>query len=98
MVGDESRHASTADEVYAPCMAEQDLPSGEVLLELQAMKMPFGKYQGRAVLDLPESYLLWFRQEGFPNGKLGQMMALALEIKINGLETFVDEALRRGPS
>jgi uncharacterized protein (DUF3820 family) len=64
-------------------VANDDLPSGEALLELQAMKMPFGRYQGRTVLELPEPYLLWFRQKGFPNGKLGQMMALALEIKIN---------------
>lgn len=75
-------------------MAKHDLPSGEALLELRELKMPFGKYQGRAILDLPESYLLWFRQEGFPKGKLGQMMALALEIKINGLDGLVDEALR----
>ncbi len=77
-------------------MTEHDLPSGEALLELQALKMPFGKYKGRVVLDLPESYLLWFRQKGFPNGKLGKMMALALEIKINGLDSLVEEVLGRG--
>ncbi len=77
-------------------MGEHDLPGGEALLELKSMKMPFGKYRGRSVLDLPESYLLWFRQEGFPSGKLGQMMALALEIKINGLDGLVDKALGRG--
>jgi uncharacterized protein (DUF3820 family) len=77
-------------------MGEHELPGGEALLELRAMMMPFGKYQGRAVLDLPESYLLWFRQEGFPNGKLSQMMALALEIKINGLDSLVEEALGHG--
>ena len=76
-------------------MGEYELPSGETLLELQAMRMPFGKYRGRAVLDLPEAYLLWFRQKGLPKGKLGQMMGLALEIKINGLDGLVQEALGR---
>lgn len=71
------------------------LGSGQALRELQATKMPFGKYQGRALLSLPESYLLWFQEEGFPAGKLGQMMALALEIKINGLEGVVETALRQ---
>lgn len=77
-------------------MVEGDLSSGEALLELQATKMPFGEYEGRAVLELPEPYLLWFRQKGFPRGKLGQMMALALEIKINGLEKLVADACGSG--
>lgn len=57
--------------------------------------MPFGRYAGRAILDLPEPYLLWFQQKGFPGGMLGRMMALALEIKLNGLEAMVDQALGR---
>jgi uncharacterized protein len=49
--------------------------------------MPFGKYKGRLLCDLPDSYLEWFlRNEGFPKGKLGQMMATVYEIKLNGLE------------
>lgn len=47
--------------------------------------MPFGKYAGLRLLDLPEPYLLWFEREGFPHGKLGEHMAQALEIKRNGL-------------
>jgi len=73
-----------------------DLPGGEALLDLQEIKMPFGRYEGRAILNLPETYLLWFRHKGFPNGKLGQVMALALEIKINGLEGMVAAAIGRG--
>ena len=78
-------------------MDETDLADAQQLLELARMKMPFGKYQGRAILDLPESYLLWFRQEGFPPGRLGQLMALALEIKANGLDGLVEDALGRRP-
>jgi len=58
----------------------------EDLLEIANMQMPFGKYRGRALIDLPEPYLLWFQQKGFPQGRLGMLMTLCLEIKINGLE------------
>ena len=59
------------------------------LVSLATMPMPFGKYQGRTLIDLPEEYLLWFANKGFPNGKLGQLMGLALEIRTNGLEELV---------
>lgn len=48
--------------------------------------MPFGKYKGRRIIDLPEPYLVWYKQKGFPKGKLGDQLALVLEIKANGLE------------
>ena len=48
--------------------------------------MPFGKYSGRKLIELPEPYLVWFHQKGFPKGKLGQQLALLYEIKLNGLE------------
>lgn len=57
--------------------------------------MPFGKYEGVVLVDLPEPYLVWFANKGFPRGKLGQLMALALEVKTNGLERLLDP-LRRG--
>lgn len=56
------------------------------LLELAQTSMPFGKYQGWLLIDLPEPYLLWFADNGFPEGRLGHLLALALEIKIHGLE------------
>ncbi len=59
------------------------------LLELLEMKMPFGKYKGRVLIDLPEPYIVWFRQKGFPNGKLGDLLRLVYEIKLNGLEQMV---------
>lgn len=53
------------------------------------MPMPFGKYQGTPLIYLPEPYLVWFSQKGFPPGQLGELMALVLEIKTNGLEPLV---------
>lgn len=58
----------------------------EALIKLIQMRMPFGKYKGRYLIDLPETYLVWFREKGFPPGKLGEMMASMYEIKLNGLE------------
>jgi uncharacterized protein (DUF3820 family) len=62
----------------------------EQLLELAKMKMPFGKYAGRLLVDLPEPYVVWFAQKGFPKGKLGEMLAIVYEIKVNGLEYLFD--------
>ncbi|MFL0797861.1 MAG: DUF3820 family protein [Cellvibrionaceae bacterium] len=62
----------------------------EHLKKIAAYKMPFGKYAGRILIDLPEEYLLWFTKKGFPKGELGYLMALTLEIKINGLEKLLD--------
>lgn len=56
------------------------------LEEMARARMPFGKYAGCYLLHLPEPYLVWFQRQGFPPGKLGRQLALALEIKINGLE------------
>ena len=58
----------------------------ELLMQLVSMKMPFGKYQGYLICNLPESYLVWFHQKGFPPGKLGILLATMYEIKLNGLE------------
>lgn len=56
------------------------------LKELVRYKMPFGKYEGRLVCELPEYYLVWYHGKGFPQGKLGMLMATMYEIKLNGLE------------
>ena len=66
----------------------------EALLTLVDVKMPFGKYSGRAILDMPEAYLLWFKEKGFPKGKLGEVMALAYEVKLNGLERLIRDAIK----
>jgi hypothetical protein len=70
------------------------LPDPERLLELLRARMPFGKYEGMALLDLPQAYLVWFARKGFPKGKLGEQMQLALEIDHNGLRPLL-EPLRR---
>ena len=60
------------------------------LLALAHQKMPFGKYKGRVIIDIPEDYLLWMAKKGFPNGRLGILLNLALEIRINGLEKIIE--------
>lgn len=61
----------------------------QALKKLANQQMPFGKYKGRILMDLPEPYLLWFAREGFPKGELGQLLGLLLEIRINGLESLL---------
>ena len=67
-------------------IANQPQPDTNELLALVSMRMPFGKYQGRLLIDLPEPYVVWFAQNGFPEGKLGRMLQAVYEIKVNGLE------------
>ncbi len=57
--------------------------------------MPFGRYRGRYLTDLPEAYLVWFRQRGWPDGRLGLMLASMLEIKTNGQENLL-RRIRQG--
>ena len=56
--------------------------------------MPFGRFKGRKLLELPEPYLVWFHTEGFPRGKLGEQLGLMYEIKVNGLETILRPLMR----
>lgn len=67
----------------------ENTPNGELLLQLVSMKMPFGKYKGTILCNLPVSYLEWFQRKGFPKGKLGILLATIYEIKINGLEELL---------
>ncbi|BAP13106.1 MAG: hypothetical protein AOY29_10785 [Alcanivorax borkumensis] len=66
----------------------------EDLTALIERTMPFGKYAGRVLIDLPEPYLLWFTKKGFPKGELGRLMALALMLKMDGTEGLL-EPLRK---
>ncbi|MGY3054517.1 uncharacterized protein (DUF3820 family) [Pedobacter sp. UYEF25] len=65
------------------------------LKELVEMEMPFGKHKGKLICNLPEDYLLWFREKGFPKGKLGDLMATMYEIRLNGLEYLLEPLKRK---
>jgi len=57
---------------------------------LVSTQMPYGKFKGRLLCDLPEPYLVWYNSKGFPKGKLGELLATIYEIKLNGLEHLLD--------
>lgn len=69
-------------------MQDVDLPIGNpnLLIDLVTMKMPYGKYKGYTLCDIPEYYLVWMHGKGFPEGKLGMLLSTLYEIKLNGLE------------
>lgn len=68
----------------------------EVLQRLLDFAMPYGKYKGRAIADLPGHYLNWFAREGFPPGELGRLLALMHELDHNGLKSLLDPLRERG--
>lgn len=69
----------------------------ENLIELAHYKMPFGKYKNRDLIDIPEYYYVWFKQKGFPSGKLGMMLEQMYEIKLNGLEEIIYRIRKQYP-
>ena len=69
-------------------------PDPQIMMDLVTKKMPFGKYSGRLLCDLPVYYLEWFQREGWPPGKLGMQLATLYEIRINGLGEILNK-LRR---
>ncbi len=72
-------------------------PSKDFLIKLAHTKMPFGKYQGRYLIDLPEYYVVWYNNKGFPKGKLGDMLKQVYELKLNGLEDLIRNIQRQFP-
>ena len=62
------------------------IPDPTLLLKIARTPMPFGKYKGLPLVDLPEPYVVWFAQKGFPEGELGELLKMLYEIKVNGLE------------
>jgi len=69
------------------------LPDPEELIKLANYRMPFGKHKGLLLIDLPESYVVWFHGEGLPKGELGKLLGIVYTIKVNGLE-FLFKPLR----
>jgi len=63
--------------------------SQEHLLKLAKWKMPFGKYAGQVLIDLPEEYLFWFEKNDFPAGELGELLKFCLDLKIEGLDGLI---------
>lgn len=67
----------------------------QFLIDVSKMRMPYGKYKGTFLIDLPEHYVVWYHNKGFPKGKLGQMLGLVYELKLNGLEDLIREIKKR---
>ena len=67
----------------------------QALLDLAFQRMPFGKYEGRYLDEIPEAYYVWFRQKGWPKGHLGQQLQAMFEIKTNGMENIIREVRKR---
>jgi uncharacterized protein len=65
------------------------------LIALANARMPFGKYQGKLLIELPESYFVWYNTKGFPVGKLGVQLTQMYEIKMNGLEKLIYPLIKR---
>lgn len=76
----------------------EEFVEADNLRSLVMIVMPFGKYKGRLIADLPGNYLNWFAREGFPPGKLGQLLALMHELDHNGLSSLLDPLRPRGNS
>ena len=70
-------------------------PDPKHLVELANYKMPFGKYKGQYLVHIPEPYFTWFKQKGFPDGKLGRMMREMDELKVNGLEGLLKKLIEK---
>ncbi|MFD2550361.1 DUF3820 family protein [Bizionia sediminis] len=72
-------------------------PDKTFLITLAHTKMPFGKYKDRYLIDLPEHYIVWYYNKGFPKGKLGEMLQSVYELKLNGLEDLVRTIKKKYP-
>jgi uncharacterized protein (DUF3820 family) len=65
------------------------------LIDLAHTKMPFGKYEGYYLIDIPEYYIVWYRNKGLPNGTLGEQLQLVYELKLNGLEDLIQNIRKK---
>jgi len=72
-------------------------PQQQFLIKLAHTKMPFGKYEGYYLIDLPEYYVVWYNTKGFPKGELGLMLQQVYELKLNGLEVLIRNIKKHYP-
>ena len=87
-----SEHSQTPGFELTPITPES--MNAEELDAIVQQHMPFGRFKGRKLIDLPEPYLVWFKQRGFPEGELGRRLAAVYEIKVYGLEAMLRPLLR----
>lgn len=73
------------------------MDNNKELIELAHTKMPFGKFKGYFLVDIPEPYYVWYKNKGFPPGKLGKQLATMYEIKLNGLESLIRNIKNKYP-
>jgi len=78
-----------------PFLVEIEAMQTEHLTQLLTRQMPYGKYKGRVIADLPLHYLSWFSRAGFPPGDIGRLLELAFELQHNGLMTLLDPLRKR---
>ncbi|MEY2705963.1 MAG: hypothetical protein RL407_2025 [Bacteroidota bacterium] len=69
----------------------------QILIDLVKLRMPFGKYKGRLLCEIPEDYLVWMQKKGFPSGHLGMCLNTLYEIRLNGLEEILQQVKQQHP-
>ncbi len=74
---------------------QEVFPNHQALIDLANARMQYGKYKGKLLIEIPEPYYVWYRQKGFPQGKLGDQLAMMYEIKANGLEQLIWPLVRK---
>ncbi len=75
--------------------SKKQLSAPQHLVRLANYKMPFGKYKNWYLVNIPESYYVWFKQKGFPEGALGNLLQEMYEIKLNGLEDLIRPLIKK---
>lgn len=90
-----NRDPDSGGEIGAAPQFDVPATDAQELIQIVNQIMPFGRFQGRRLIELPEPYLVWFHNRGFPEGALGRRMAAMYEIKVNGLEKLLQPLIGR---
>lgn len=83
--------------VYLYSIFLKNMTNQEQLIKLAHTIMPFGKFKGRYLINLPEHYIVWYKNKGFPAGTLGEQLKLVYELKLNGLEELIHNIQKKYP-